>query len=102
MGSNFAYDLADGRMDFHTALAIHLRGNHYPPIPLAMVEPAIQAIEAYFEYAEDRWIALPCDGEKDGKPFQITWNGLPKAQAITLIENLNLREFVSGRDGDED
>jgi hypothetical protein len=102
MGSNFAHDLADGTLDFHTALGVHLRANHYPPIPLVMVEPAIKAIEAYFEYAEDRWIDLPFDGERDGKPFQITWKGLPKATAMTLIENLHLNEFISGRDGDED
>ena len=42
MGSNFATELADNDLfdlDLETAIGYHLQGNHYPPVPLSMVQP---------------------------------------------------------------
>ncbi len=47
MGSNLAYDLASDELglDLERAIGIHLQSNHYPPVPLSMVEPCIDAID---------------------------------------------------------
>ena len=45
MGSVTAIGLADSVLDLETQLAYHLQGNHYPPVPLSMVQPCIDAIE---------------------------------------------------------
>ena len=52
MGSNFATELADKDLfdlDLETAIGYHLQGNHYPPVPLSMVQPCIDAIDAYYD-----------------------------------------------------
>lgn len=37
----------------------HLRSNHFPPIPLSMVQPCIEAIDAFWEDNLDKLISLP-------------------------------------------
>ena len=63
MGSNFATELADSELfpelDLETAIGIHLQSNHYPPVPLSMVEPCIEAIDAYYEEDYNKLIELP-------------------------------------------
>jgi len=49
MGSVTAIGLADTTLDLETQLKYHLQGNHYPPIPTVMVQPCIEAIDAYYE-----------------------------------------------------
>jgi hypothetical protein len=46
-------------LDLETAIGYHLQGNHYPPVPLSMVQPCIDAIDAYYEDAYDREIEMP-------------------------------------------
>jgi len=51
MGSNFANDLVTlgdlgVALDIESQIGIHLRSNHYPPVPLSMVQPCIEAIDA--------------------------------------------------------
>lgn len=58
MGSLQAHEMAE-HADLDTALAWHLRSNHYPPVPLSMVEPCKLAIDAYWEDDLDRMIQLP-------------------------------------------
>lgn len=58
MGSTQAREMA-GMLSLDDALAWHLRSNHYPPIPLSMVEPCKQAIDAYWEDDLDREIQMP-------------------------------------------
>jgi hypothetical protein len=43
MGYNTAVSLSE-ELDLEVALGYHLQGNHYPPVPLSMVEPCIEAI----------------------------------------------------------
>jgi hypothetical protein len=41
------------------AIGYHLQGNHYPPVPLSMVAPCIEAIDAYHENDAMRQIEMP-------------------------------------------
>lgn len=58
MGSTQAHEMA-GMLSLDDALAWHLRSNHYPPIPLSMVGPCKEAIDAYWEDDLDRQIQMP-------------------------------------------
>lgn len=58
MGSLHAREMA-GMLSLEDGLAWHLQSNHYPPIPLSMVEPCKEAIDAYWEDDLDREIQMP-------------------------------------------
>lgn len=59
MGSNLAYDLASTDLSMETAIGYHLQGNHYPPVPLIMVQPCLDAIDAYWNEDLNRMIIMP-------------------------------------------
>jgi hypothetical protein len=60
MGNNTAMDLATNLdISLENAIGIHLQSNHYPPVPLSMVQPCIDAIDAYHEEDYNRMITLP-------------------------------------------
>lgn len=88
MGSNLATELASGDLDIslRDSIAIQLRGNHYPPVPLSMVDPCIEAIEAANEENYDKLIKLP-----EG----ITWRGQDESPAWALIEGHHLDAWVN-------
>jgi len=82
MGSNFANDLATmPELGMESAIAMHLRGNHYPPVPLSMVQPCIEAIDAYWEDDYNRLIEMP-----EG----VSWRGESHAPAWAVIESHHL------------
>lgn len=83
MGSTLATELADGTLglDMESAIGMHLRGNHYPPVPLSMVPVCIEAIDAYWEDDFNRAIELP-----EG----ISWRGETHAPAYAIIESHHL------------
>ena len=83
MGSTLATELADGTLglDMESAIGMHLRGNHYPPVPLSMVPVCIEAIDAYWEDDLNRAIELP-----EG----ISWRGETHAPAYAIIESHHL------------
>lgn len=84
MGRNTAVDLATN-LDMETAIGIHLRSNHYPPVPLSMVDPCIESINAYWEEDIGRLIELP-----EG----VTWiNGATSAPAYAIIEGHHLEAW---------
>lgn len=89
MGNNFATELADNdlfpELDLETAISIHLQGNHYPPVPLTMVEPCIQAIDAYHEENYNELIELP-----EG----VLWRGETHAPAHAIIEAHHLDAWL--------
>ena len=58
MGSLQAQEMAE-MLSIEDALAWHLRSNHYPPIPLSMVKPCMEAIDAMLEDEPYRVIDLP-------------------------------------------
>jgi len=62
MGSNFATELADNELldlDLETQIGIHLSANHYPPVPSSMIQPCIDAIDAYWDEDYNKLIEMP-------------------------------------------
>lgn len=87
MGNNLATELADGLLDLdlETAIGYHLRGNHYPPVPLSMVEPCIDAIDAYYEEDYNKLIEMPEGVYYRGEKF---------APASAIIEQHHLDAWL--------
>ena len=93
MGSVTALGIQDTVLDLETQLAYHLQGNHYPPVPLSMVQPCIEAIDAYYEEDYSRRIELPV---VDG--FQISWKGNTWTTASALVSHAHLEWFIEPSD----
>jgi len=97
MGSNFATDLAENiDISLEQAIGYHLQGNHYPPVPLSMVKPCIEAIDAYHENDAMRFIAMP-----EG----VFYKGMSHAPAWAIIEQHHLDFWLPQDDeyyGEED
>jgi hypothetical protein len=87
MGSNFANQLASGGVvnDLDQQLSIHFRYNCYPPVPLIMIDTAIEAINHYNAGWLNELISLP-----DG----ITYQGRDSARAYKIIENFRLDAWI--------
>jgi hypothetical protein len=88
MGSNFATELADNDLldlDLETQIGIHLSANHYPPVPKSMIQPCIDAIDAYYDEDYDRLITLPAP---------ITWRDQNNAPAYAIIEAHHLDAWL--------
>ena len=86
MGYNTALDLSEElELDLEMAISIHLRSNHYPPVPLSMVEPCIEAIDAYWDEDYNKSITLP-----EG----ILWKGETYAPASAIIEAHHLDAWL--------
>ena len=82
MGMNTAIDLAENiDISLEQAIGYHLQGNHYPPVPLSMVQPCIDAIDAYYDEDYERFIAMP-----EG----ITYKGRTTAPAWAIVEQHHL------------
>lgn len=86
MGSNTAHDLVENVLDIRQSIAIQLRSNHYPPVPLSMVEPCIEAIYAVSEGDYTKQISLP---------HPITWRGQDKAPASAIVEGHHLEPWCT-------
>jgi hypothetical protein len=94
MGSVTAIGLAETELDLEKQLAYHLQGNHYPPVPLSMVAPCIEAIDAAYDEDFDRYIAMP-----EG----VFYKGMSHAPAWAIIEQHHLSWFITPvEDSDED
>ena len=91
MGSNFATELASDELDLDLEVAIgyHLTGNHYPPVPLSMVQPCIDAIDAYHDEDYNRLIELPAP---------ITWRDQNHAPASAIVEAHHLDAWLPNCD----
>ncbi len=101
MGNNLSQELAEGLLDLdlETQITIQLRNNHYPPVPYSMVQPCIDAIDAYNDGEHDKLIQLPTDGfDANGEPFQITWRGKTSAPAHALVEAHHLENWIIERE----
>jgi hypothetical protein len=94
MGRNMAYELSDTElfpeMELEQAITLHLRGNHYPPVPYSMVPVCIEAIYSYNEQDYHREIKLP-----EG----VLWRGQDSAPASAIIDSHHLDAWC---DSDED
>ena len=90
MGSQLARDLAGTEsLTLEQQLHYHLTANFYPPIPSSMVQPCLDAIEAFYDEALDRAIALP-----EG----ITYRGSAYAPAGALLEQHRLEPWLEYED----
>lgn len=91
MGSNFANELASGDLlkNLDQQLSIHFQYNCYPPIPLIMINVAIDAINSVIDGDYDHEILLPDD---------ISFKGSHVVRAIDLINALRLDAWVQGDD----
>jgi len=90
MGSVTAIGLADSALDLETQLLYHLRGNHYPPVPAEMVQPCIEAIDAYYDEDFNRMIEMPMVGD-----FQILYKGMTHAPASAIVDQHHLEWFIN-------
>jgi hypothetical protein len=68
MGSLQAQEMAE-MLEIDDALAWHLRSNHYPPVPLSMIEPCKEAIQAFLEGDYLRMIPMPEGASYRGSNF---------------------------------
>ena len=93
MGSVTAIGLADTTLDLETQLLYHLQGNHYPPVPKEMVQPCIDAIDAYYDEDYSRMIDMPMIGD-----FQITYKGSKQAPASAIVSQHHLEWFINPAD----
>ena len=93
MGATFAHDLAHLEMGLpiEAQIEYHLRANHFPPIPASMVQPCIEAIDAYWEDETEKLISLP-----EG----VGYKGLTVAPAWAIIEQHHLHEWTVSYDYD--
>ncbi|CAB4185474.1 hypothetical protein UFOVP1119_58 [uncultured Caudovirales phage] len=89
MGNNFATELADKdlfpELDLEMAISMHLQSNHYPPVPLSMVEPCIAAIDAAYE---DNW------NLEIEMPEGVSYKGRTTAPAHAIIEQHHLQAWL--------
>ena len=84
MGYNTSLDLAQ-ELDLESAIGYHLQGNHYPPVPLSMVQPCIDAIDAYYEDDFNKEIEMP-----EG----VFYKGRTTAPAWAIIEQHHLNAWL--------
>lgn len=84
MGYTTALGLAESA-NLDQGLAAHLVGNHYPPVPLSMVDPCKAAIDAYLDEDWDRLIELP---------DPIKYRGETKAPASAIVDAHHLHPFI--------
>ena len=91
MGHNTAMDLMQN-LDMESAIAIHLQSNHYPPVPTSMVQPCMDAIDAYWEDNQDALIELP-----EG----VLWRGNTSAPAYAIIESHHLHAWCESDEYEE-
>ena len=92
MGSNFAHDLANNELlelDLERQIGIHLSANHYPPVPSSMIQPCIDAIDAYYDEDYDRLIVLPAP---------ITWRDQNTAPASAIVDAHHLDAWLPNCD----
>jgi hypothetical protein len=85
VGYASAADMA-ANLERRVALEWHLRYNHYPPVPLAMVEVAEAAIEAGNDEDYDRMVSLP-----EGVT---TRDGSASIRAGDVVEMFHLDAFI--------
>jgi hypothetical protein len=84
-----AESVADGLLDLKAALQWHLRGNHYPPLPLALVETAETVIKLAQQGETDARVELPAG---------VTWRGQREAPVWACVREWHLSAFVEVTD----
>ena len=94
MGKLTELMIANTDLSLDRKVAWHLQGNHYPPIPLVMVEVCVEAIGLARLGYYTAEVKLPLGESKDGVPFQITWHGQDTAPVAAIVEAHHLDGFI--------
>lgn len=89
--TTMAIDLLD--LTLEEKVSMHLRGNIYPPVPLSMVQPCVDAINACWN--EDYFAEIEL-------PEGVLWRGETFAPASAIIEGHRLDGFVMEDDWEEE
>ena len=89
MGSVTALGIQEMVLDLETQILYHLKGNHYPPVPAEMVQPCIEAIDAFYDEDFSRMIDMPKVGD-----FQILYKGSTQAPASAIVQQHHLEVFI--------
>jgi len=79
----------EGEVSLEQAIGYHLQSNHYPPVPLSMVQPCIEAIDAANEGDIDLEIEMP-----EG----VSYRGMPTAPAWAIIEQHHLDSWIESEE----
>ena len=85
MGLQTAIGISELEMPIESQIAFHLRSNFYPPIPLSMVQPCIDAINAYWN--EDIYAEIEM-------PEGVYYRGMTTAPAHAIVEQHRLDVWV--------
>lgn len=84
MGLTTATELAT-ILDLESSIAMHLQANHYPPVPTSMVQPCIDAIDAYHDEDYQRMIELPTG---------VFWRNESSAPASAIVDAHHLDAWL--------
>jgi hypothetical protein len=90
MGRVLAEELASSDIPLSAQLAHHLRGNHYPPVPIEMVEPCIKAIDTV---QRAQW-GDASSSDLVELPNGVSYRGETSAPAYALVESFHLDAFI--------
>jgi len=97
MGRLQAEDMAEHGADLGLTLESmvrwHLTGNHYPPVPVVMVQPCLEAIACA---DEGEWHALI------DLPEGVSWRGEESVPVHVIVEEFHLDSFIGYDSSDED
>lgn len=88
MGYTQAKEMAD-LMELRQALSWHLTSNHFPPVPVSMIDPCLEAIENANDEEWDKMVSLP-----EG----VGYKGLTVAPTRAIIEQHHLYAFLAIED----
>jgi hypothetical protein len=88
MGSLQATEMAE-LTDLETALTWHLRANHYPPVPLEMLEVCKEAIALCNEGLENNTVDLP---------LGVRYRNDTYAPAWAIVDGHNLHPWIQRED----
>lgn len=91
MGRMFIETLEEMDLDFKQQVALHLRHNCYPPVPMIMLDVCIEAIAQCVLDDGDVEVSLP-----EG----VTYRGLTTAPAHAIVSNHRLEAFLDVNDYD--
>ena len=89
MGSRTAMELAStvrDELSLYVALKNHLIGNHFPPLPISLIQPCTDAIDACNTGDYDKQIGLPPD---------FTYRDSHYAPANEVVEFCHLEWFLA-------
>ena len=85
MGRMFIDALEEMDIAWKNQLAMHLRSNLYPPVPLIMLDPCIEAIANCVQNDWDAEVSLP-----EG----VLYRGLTTAPSHAIVSNHRLEAFL--------